>query len=149
MKSSANLGVIVSDRDPDFGPLYNNPAKNERPFVSPLAWAYFFTYITILSGAFAIAKMLEMGTENIDRLLAKEQIRNLLKATLPDRADFIDANELLAYHHLLDEIEEHLLSEFDRMLRGEDQDTAAVEQAARIMAFANKVSRMPVQTDGP
>jgi hypothetical protein len=137
------IGVIstVVNRNPDV--LANNPAKNERPFVSPLAWAYFFAYLTIVSIAFANMKLLEVGTENLSELFAKESIRNFLKTVLPHRAEFIDRNEPMTYYYLLDEIEVLLLEELQKMLRGEDLDTAGVEQAARIMEMARTLSKEP------
>ena len=107
-------------RDPEA--LSNNPATNERPFVSALAWAYFFSYLTIVSIAFASLKLAEVGFPNLSELFAKDNIRNLLKAVLPHRSEFIDRNEPNAYHYLLDEIEQSLLTELQKILRGEDQD---------------------------
>lgn len=121
-------------RDPEA--LSNNPATNERPFVSALAWAYFFSYLTIVSIAFASLKLAEVGFPNLSELFAKDNIRNLLKAVLPHRSEFIDRNEPNAYHYLLDEIEQSLLTELQKILRGEDQDSAGIEQAARIMEMA-------------
>jgi hypothetical protein len=128
----------VVKRDPEA--LSNNPAKNERPFVSALAWAYFFAYLTIVSIAFASVKLLEIGTQNLSELFAKDSIRNLLKVALPHQSEFIDRNEPSAYHYLLDEIELKLLQELQKILRGEDQDAAGIEQAARIMEMARKLS---------
>jgi hypothetical protein len=126
-------------RDPEA--LSNNPAKNERPFVSALAWAYFFAYMAIVSIAFASVKLLEIGTQNLGELFAKDSIRNLLKAALPHQSEFIDRNEPNAYHYLLDEIELNLLTELQKILRGEDQDSAGIEQATRIMEMARKLSQ--------
>jgi hypothetical protein len=131
--------AIVSSpikRDPEA--LSNNPAKNERPFVSALAWAYFFAYMTIVSIAFASLKLAEIGTQNLSELFARDSIRNLLKAVLPHQSEFIDRNEPNTYHYLLDEIELKLLTELQKILRGEDQDSAGIEQAARIMEMARR-----------
>ena len=43
-------------------------AKNEKPFVSELAWAYFFAYHVIVQNAYTIAQMIESGTEVYRRL---------------------------------------------------------------------------------
>jgi hypothetical protein len=96
----------------------------------------FFSYLTIVSIAFASLKLAEVGFPNLSELFAKDNIRNLLKAVLPHRSEFIDRNEPNAYHYLLDEIEQSLLTELQKILRGEDQDSAGIEQAARIMEMA-------------
>lgn len=46
----------------------DNPAKNERPYLSQLSWAYFVAFQTVVQGAFSYTKMLEAGTENPDFL---------------------------------------------------------------------------------
>jgi hypothetical protein len=79
-----------------------------------------------------------VGVPNLDELFAKDSIRNLLKAVLPHRAQFIDRNEPHTYHYLLDEIEQNLLTELQKILRGEEQDSAGIEQAARIMETARR-----------
>jgi hypothetical protein len=135
--------IVSSAGAPDPGALQDNPAKNERPFVSPLAWAYFFAYLTIVSGAFAHEKLLEMGVENAGNLFAKTAIRDLLKAALPHQSEFIDKHDPLAFHHLLDELETSLLGELQKMLRGEDQDAAGVAHAARIMEMVKNISTEP------
>jgi hypothetical protein len=128
-------------RDPEA--LSNNPAKNDRPFVSALAWAYFFAYLTIVSIAFASMKLAEIGTQDLSELFAKESIRNFIKAALPHRSEFIDRNEPNAYYYLRDEIKLNLLTELQKILREEDQDAAGIEQAARIMEMARKLSQEP------
>jgi hypothetical protein len=128
-------------RDPEV--LSNNPAKNERPFVSALAWAYFFAYMTIVSFAFASLKLAEIGTPNLSELFSKDSIRNFLKTVLPHQSEFIDRNEPNVYYYLLDEIELNLLTELQKILRGEDQDSTGIEQAARIMEMARKLSQEP------
>ena len=125
-------------RDPEA--LSNNPAANERPFVSALAWAYFTAYLTIVTISFASLKLAEVGVPNLSELFAKDNIRNLLKAALPHRSEFVDRHEPNAYYYLLDEIEQNLLTELQKILRGEDQDLAGIEQAARIMEMAARIN---------
>jgi hypothetical protein len=118
--------------------LPENPARNERPFLSPLAWAYFFAFETIVQGAFAYAKVLEIGVEDPDRLFSAQKIQEVLKAVLPHQSEFIEKSHLLQYYHLVNELEEKLLKEIDRMLRGEEQDEASAAQAAKIIAVITK-----------
>jgi hypothetical protein len=55
----------------------------------------------------------------------------------------------MTYYYLLDEIEVLLLEELQKMLRGEDLDTAGVEQAARIMEMARTLSKEPAAGTQP
>ena len=118
----------------------DNPAKNERPFISPIAWAYFLAFQTIVQGAFAYAKVFELGVDNPGSFFNIQNIQEVLKAALPHEADFIEKNHPLQYHRLLDELEQKLLIEIDRTLRGEEQDEASAAQAAKIIAMTTKAA---------
>jgi hypothetical protein len=117
-----------------------NFANTERPFVSPLAWAYFSAYQTIVLISYTQAKILELGIEEADKFLKKDHLRNLLKTTLPHQADFIDAHDFTAYYYLLDELESSLLAELGKMLEGKDADQASLVQSAEIMKMVKKAS---------
>ncbi len=121
------------------GKTVDHPAKNEQPFVSPLAWAYFSAYQAIVIGAYAQAKILEIGLEEPGKFLNKDYVRNLLKAALPHQSKFIDEYDTNTYYYLLDELESNLLSELRKMLEGKDIDQASVAQSAEIMEMVKKV----------
>lgn len=108
-------------------------AKYEKLFVSPLAWALFSAYQSVVIGAVLRAKILAIGVEDAPKFLNNEHIKNVLKAVLPHQAEYIDKNEPAAHYHLLEEIEQNLLSELRRMLEGADIDEKSVGQAAQIM----------------
>ncbi len=114
-------------------------AQNERPFVSPVAWALFSAYQTIIGFAYMRAKILELGIEGAGEFLNTEHVKNLLKTTLPDRAEFIDQSDIGAHYFLLDELEEKLLGELRKMLDGVETDEAAIAQSANIMKAVDEV----------
>ncbi len=114
-------------------------AHNERPFVSPITWALFSAYQTIIGFAYMRAKILELGIEGAGEFLNTEHVKNLLKTTLPDRAEFIDQSDIGAHYFLLDELEEKLLGELRKMLDGVETDEAAIAQSANIMKAVDEV----------
>ena len=64
----------------------------------------------------------------------------MLKAALPHQSQFIEKSQPVAFHSLLDELEEKLLTELRNMLEGRDLDEAALVQAKDIMDAANRLS---------
>lgn len=131
--------TIARNQVPDIT-TFKNSARDEQPFVSQLAWAYFSAYQMIVLSAYMRAKVLELGLDNPGKLLNNENLKNILKAALPHQSEFIDQYDPLAYHYLLDELEKSLLAELQKMLRGEDQDEAGLAHAARIMNMVEKIN---------
>jgi hypothetical protein len=129
---TANVSVMKADSP-------ENLANYERPFVSPLAWAYFSAYSTILASAFARAKLLEIGVEQ-SKFLNVNNFRDLLRTALPAYHSYIDTAGIEAFHHLVDLLEKELLSELARMLQGTESDQASVEQAAKIVSAVEKLA---------
>jgi hypothetical protein len=89
----------------------------EQPFLSPLAWAYYSAYQSIVMGAFLQARMLAEGVENAEKLFTRDHAKDLLKAALPHQSDFIEKNDPAAYYFLLDELRECLLGEIKKNAR--------------------------------
>ena len=134
--------LISTTNVPD-PPVLTNPAAGEPPISasSPLAWAYFSTYHTIVVSAYTFAQLLSIGVEDPDRLFATDYVRALVKAALPHHADYIDRTHPSAYFNLLDELQDRLLDELQKMIRGEEQDTTSLERAAAIMVQAAELSK--------
>jgi hypothetical protein len=57
---------------------------------------------------------------------------------LPHYSQFIDEHGYSGFHFLLEDLEKHLIAELQKMVRGDEQDEASVEQATRIMEMVNK-----------
>jgi hypothetical protein len=117
-----------------------NPARDEKPFVSPLAWAYLSAYQTILLSAYTQAKILAIGLEDAGKYITPENAKALLKVALPHQTEFIDKNETGALHYLLDELEDKLLAELRKMLKGVEIDNATVARSAEMMDLVNKIT---------
>jgi hypothetical protein len=115
-----------------------NVARDERPFLPELAWAYFSAYTTILFGNLLRYMVLKTGLPGVAEVLTNEPAKKILKAALPHQSTFIDKHEPGAYHHLLDELEMLLLAELRKILEGEEADRAAIEKAKGIMDAVGK-----------
>jgi hypothetical protein len=69
-----------------------------------------------------------------------EKIKEVLKAALPDKSQFIESRQPSAFHDLLDELEEKLLTELRNMLDGRELDEAALVQAKHIVDASNRLN---------
>jgi hypothetical protein len=125
---------------PDTGDYAKNIEMNEQPFVSQLAWAYYFAYIVIIRSACIQAEALRAGLEEPQQYLDVERIKEVLKAALPHKSQFIETSQPGAFHGLLDELEERLLAELKSMLEGRDLDEAALVQAKHILDASKKLN---------
>jgi hypothetical protein len=114
-------------------------AMREQPFLSPLAWAYFSAYQSIVTSAYMEGRMLAEGVEDAGKLLKRHHAKDLLKATLPHQSDFIEKHDPSEYYFLLDELRDCLLAELRKMLEGQDVDRAAIDQAKQIAGAINQI----------
>lgn len=118
-----------------------SPTMSERPFISPLAWAYYSAYSSVVLGAYLQAKAFEFGLGKSSKIFNKEHVKDLLKAALPHQTAFIDEHGASAGYFLLDMIEELLLSELKKILEGKDLDEKEMIQAKSILEMAGKVAK--------
>jgi DNA-binding protein Fis len=132
--------ISGGDQTENLAKMAQHSGKSQQPFVSPLAGAYFSAYQTVVVGAYIRAKVLEIGMEDAHQLITDEPIKNVLKTAMPYYSQFIDEQPVGVYHLLLDDLEKHLIAELQKMIRGDEQDQASVEQAARIMEMVEKAS---------
>lgn len=123
---------VIGSQAPDPKTL-KNIARDERPFVSEIVWAYYSAYISVLYFNFVRFNTLKIGIEDPQRLLKSDNIKNILKTALPHQAQFIDEQDAGAYYYLLDELEANLLSELRKILDGKEADQAATQRAREIM----------------
>lgn len=124
-----------------------NLARDEQPYLSELAWAYFSAYTTILYGSHLRYLILKAGVEKADKFLTNEGAKKILKAALPHQTQFIDENEPGTYHYLLEEIEACLLAELRRILEGREADQAATMRAKDIMNAIREVDKERAQQE--
>lgn len=117
----------------------SSDAQKARPYVSQMAWALFSAYQTILSISLTQLQMLKSGLDMPD-LLNVKTVTDLIKASVPHRAEYIDKYGIPAGYYLLDELESLLLDELRKILEGHEADQANIERAATIIKASEKVA---------
>lgn len=111
-----------------------------RPFVSPMAWALFSAYRSIIAHAALKLTIIKSGIDlDPTKLIDKDAITKLVKAALPHRSEYIDKFSDSGFHYLMEEIEEKLLDELRKMLAGVESDKESIEQAANILKISDEV----------
>jgi hypothetical protein len=112
-------------------------ATKARPFVSPMVWALYSAYSAIVMQA--VAKLLVLQSGVPSKIIDQVKVAKLIKIALPDHSSYVDKFGDAGYHYLLDELEERLLNEINRMLAGKESDKASLDQAAAILRQSNEV----------
>jgi hypothetical protein len=131
---------IIGAGVPDVGDL-TNIARDERPFLPDLTWAYFTAYSTILYANLAVYQMLKAGVKDLDKYLKRDGSKEVLKAALPHQSKWIDDNQPEVYHYLLDELENNLLIELGKILNGVEIDAAEIIKARKILDAVNQTAK--------
>jgi hypothetical protein len=131
---------IIGAGTPDPAKI-KNVARDERPFLPELAWAYFNAYTMILMGSFLRYKVLTIGIDDPENLLKADGVKSILKAALPHHTKWIDESDPAAYHYLLEEIESNVLAELRKILEGKEADQAAAARAKAIMDAVKDVEK--------
>ncbi len=120
----------------DIQKLNDSDADKARPFLSPVAWALFTAYRTIV--VLAVVKIQALQTGMDKHFLDENSIRELISSALPHKAELVKKVDSGAYHHLLEELETRLLDELTKMLNGVESDKQSVEQSAEIIRMAER-----------
>lgn len=138
------LSVIGATAPTDINQL-KNVARDEQPFLTELAWAYFHAYRSILymnlARYTALKNAISAQDSDPEKYFSIENLREILKAALPHQSKFIDENDPGAYYYLLEEIEDCLLAELRKILDGEEADKSSTEKARRIMDAVSDSNR--------
>lgn len=116
----------------DLNNLNTNQASKTRPFVSPLAWAYYSAYQAIVFHAVVRLHMLKNGIDIIE-VIDTKSVTDLVKVALPHQVKYIEKYGPGAFHYLLDELENNLLLAFQLMFKGSESDKDTLERAAAII----------------
>lgn len=116
----------------DLNSFQTNQALKTRPFVSPLAWAYYSAYQAIVIHAVARLHMLKNGIDMVE-VIDTKNVTELVKVALPHQVQYIEKYGPSAFHYLLDELENNLLAAFQLMLNGDESDQLTLEKAAAII----------------
>jgi len=124
----------------DLTVLDTSGAKLARPFLTPLAWAYYSAYSSVIAQALAVMNALKIGVKDVEKFLNFENTNNLLKIVLPSWSEYIDKYGISGHHSLLDEIEKLLLIELKNIQNGHEDDKENTRRAAMITKEIEKVS---------
>ena len=107
-----------------------------RPYVSKLTWAYFSAYRAIVGLSVGKLALFQSGMGG--NLMDTERIVGLVTAALPHQEAYVKQFGVTVLANLLDELEEKLLQEMERMLKGAESDLASVQRASEIMIAVEK-----------
>jgi hypothetical protein len=121
----------------NFGPgqqSLKNVARDERPFLPDITWAYFNAFSSLLTFNSVRFKTLKLGLGESQKLINMEYIKNILKAALPHQTQFIDEQDPEAYYYLIEEIENRLLSELRKILEGKEAGQSSIQQTKEILS---------------
>ncbi|MDO9055986.1 MAG: hypothetical protein Q7U69_05515 [Sulfuricurvum sp.] len=124
----------------DITKLDMSGSKFARPFLTPLAWAYYSAYSSIIMQAVTVMQVLKIGIDSAEKLLKLENTNSLLKTVLPHRTEYINQHGMSIHQYLLDEIEELLLMELKNIQDGHEDDKENAKRAAEINKEVEKVS---------
>lgn len=113
-------------------------AHKARPFVSPMVWAIFSAYQSILMIAVAKLHILKLGGDN-SGIFDFKHIDKLIKMALPHQSEYVEKYGDSVYHYLVEELEGRLLEELRKMLDGSDADKASIAQAAEILKESERL----------
>lgn len=121
----------------DMSQLKMGEASKARPFISPLAWAFYSAYEAIVVYAVFRLKILQAGVAK--DFANEDSIKRLVKVALPHHADYVEKFGASGFHYLLEELEHSLLEELAAILRGEKSDKESIERAASIIKEAENL----------
>ena len=130
----------INSKSPNIEDYDTNLPANERPFVSPLAWAYFSALQAIVIIAYMRAKTLESGIDGAEKFINEDAAKNLVKIALTHRSAYIDERGAYSFYYLIEELENELLNELNKVLDGKLVDRENIHQAAEIMKAVKEVS---------
>lgn len=108
-----------------------------RPFVSPLAWAIYLTYTTIIAVSVFKFKQLQIGGVS---MLDEDAVVELVVAAFPEKADYIRRRGTAAFAELLKELDTKFFAEIANMLSGNESDAEMLRQSQRILEAAGKAN---------
>lgn len=122
-------------------------AQQARPFLTPLAWAYYAAYQAIVMHALGTVKVLSLGMD-ATKFVDNKHLLSLVKAALPSHADYIEKFGPNAAYYLLDQLESLLLDELKGMLDGATTDMAEVARSRQILIEVDRINQHSTANTG-
>lgn len=116
--------------------LGQDGADRARPFLDPMVWAIYSAYRAVILAGALRASALKSGK---GILFDSEVMQAMLLSALPSHEEEIKNMNPLLYATLLGALEDRLLEEIRRMLRGIESDRATLEQAEAIIRNAKSI----------
>lgn len=115
-------------------------AARSRPFLTPLAWAYYSTYKSIIFLAHTKISLLKSGVEDAQKHIDFDIANNLLRAAIPLRGEYIDENGSAVHHVFLDKVKQLLLVELQNIQSAEEADKENTGRAKLILSEVDRVN---------
>lgn len=128
--------------------LLTPEASKSRPFITHIAWAYFYAYQTILGHYVAKMIMLQQGFRDAAKFIDNEKITSIIKAALPHQSGNIDRFGHEMFHLFIDELENYLLTELRSILDGSQANDENVRQAEQILKAVENLQAQVDESDG-
>ncbi len=121
-----------------FKPL-THVVDKERPFVSPLTWALFSTYRSVVvDPVFRFGVIKAGGSPQF--IKDNSDLVEAVKEALPHQGDFIEKYGAEALAHLVDELREKLFRELTAGLSNADWNVREWEQAHRVVQALDRMA---------
>jgi hypothetical protein len=92
--------------------------------------------------------VLTSGLESPDKYMDEKHAFKVLKAALPHQTEYIDKYGHAGFYYLLDELQEKLLVELQKMLEGHDATEASINQSVEIMDRLKEAQREKAEAEG-
>lgn len=128
-------------------------AAQERPFLTTKVWALFSAYQSVMLTSAMNLKFLSTGIGTTEFLNKEEPLKKMMLLALPEFADYINKYGFSGYFHLLDLLEQKLLTAIEEMLDGKTEDEATLKRSAEMLAAARELSLaktdIPAELRGP
>lgn len=115
-------------------------SHSARPYLSPLAWAYFAAFQSILMFSVVQAMMVQHRLTKPE-LLNEKHVVNLAIAALPEQKAYLEEHGAIGAFYLLDTLESRLLGELTRTLKVGAGDNENAEQAAGIIQAVEELNK--------
>ncbi|MFJ2709754.1 hypothetical protein ACIOZM_02565 [Pseudomonas sp. NPDC087346] len=122
--------------DPEFIKKQLVPST-ARPFVTPMLWAAYSAYSSVMMQAVMGAFVIKHGVGA--KVISNEKSSEILKLVLPHQADYIDKFGVSCYHYLLEELEEKIIKEIHHTISGASTDDDGLQQAAAVIKKCNEI----------
>ena len=109
-----------------------------RPFLTPIIWAYFQSYRTILAHDLTKLSLIKMG-QHIPKIDDNDHILKLLYKSLPEYSESIEKYKSLSCYSYLEVLEDKMLIEIQNILDGLEVNKQSVQKANEILKEVKEI----------